>query len=126
MTIPPMSAGTALGFTRPAALLYAVVRSSWAWAAVGSPACIEPPVTVPPPGPKPVTAVPGLTPRSPVTMVGPELVTVEPASTAKVAADPSGTAWPTIAFWAHDRVTGVGVTPGGGGVVPGMGLAAAA
>src|SRR4029078_9533813 len=42
------------------------------------------PVNVP--GGKPVTAVPGLTPRFPVSAVAPVLVTVEPARTAKVAA----------------------------------------
>ncbi len=47
---------------------------------------IAPLVTVP--GPKPVTAVPALTPRLPVTLVGPVFVTVEPASTAKVEAAP--------------------------------------
>ena len=41
------------------------------------------------PGGKPVTALPGLTPRSPVTMVGPVLVTVEPPKTAKLVATPS-------------------------------------
>src|ERR1700680_2973712 len=46
------------------------------------------PVTVP--GGKPVTAVPGLTPRSPVTAVRPVLVTVVPARTAKLAAVPRG------------------------------------
>src|SRR5438045_5479535 len=50
------------------------------------------PVTIP--GGKPVTAVPGLTPRSPVTWELPVLVTVEPANTAKPAADPRDTgAW---------------------------------
>jgi len=41
-----------------------------------------------------VIAVPGLTPRSPTTMVGPVLVTVEPPNTAKVCAVPNeGAAW---------------------------------
>ena len=40
---------------------------------------------------QPVTDVPGLNPRSPVTVVGPVLVTVEPASTAKAAAAPRET-----------------------------------
>src|SRR5205807_6212713 len=57
-------------------------------AAVGSPACCDPFTT---PGGNPVTAVPGLTPRSPVTIVAPVLVTVEPARTAKLAADPRAT-----------------------------------
>jgi hypothetical protein len=43
------------------------------------------------PGGKPVTAVPGLTPRSPVTVVALVLVTVDPASTANPPADPSAT-----------------------------------
>src|SRR5689334_18549860 len=41
------------------------------------------------PGGKPVTALPGLTPRSPPRTVGPVLVTVEPASTENDAAVPS-------------------------------------
>src|ERR1700712_4213305 len=40
------------------------------------------------PGGNPVTAVPGLRPRLPSRTVGPVLVTVEPASTAKFAAVP--------------------------------------
>lgn len=43
------------------------------------------------PGPKPVTADPGLTPMSPVTIVCPIFVTVEPARTPKVDADPRET-----------------------------------
>ena len=77
------------GFFRPAALLYAVVKSCLACAATPSAACIEPSTTFP--GGNPTTAEPGLTPRSPVTMVGPPFVTVEPASTANLAADPRGT-----------------------------------
>src|SRR4029079_715059 len=57
------------------------------------------PVTTP--GGKPVTAVPGLRPRSPVTIVGPVLVTVEAPTTAKLDAPPRGgrtaralTLWP--------------------------------
>jgi hypothetical protein len=58
------------------------VRSVWAWAATASAAWIVPPVTIP--GGKPVTALPGLTPRLPLTVVGVlVLVTVEPPSTAK-------------------------------------------
>jgi hypothetical protein len=54
-----------------------------------------PPLTIP--GAKPVTAVPALTPRSPVMEVGPIFVTVDPASTAKVEAAPSETeAWLTL------------------------------
>jgi hypothetical protein len=40
------------------------------------------------PGGNPVTAVPGLTPRSPSIVLGPVLVTVLPARTAKLAAVP--------------------------------------
>jgi hypothetical protein len=54
-------------------------------AEVASPACTAP-VNVP--GGKPVTAVPGLTPKAPVRPVAPEFVTVEPASTANGAARP--------------------------------------
>jgi len=43
------------------------------------------------PGGKPVTAVPGLTPRSPEITDGPVLVTVVPANTAKDVAVPSPT-----------------------------------
>src|SRR2546428_6448149 len=73
---------------RPAASLYAVVKSSCAWAAAGSPAWIVP-LTVR--GGNPVTAVPGLSPRSPLTVVAPVLVTVEPARTANVLAAPRAT-----------------------------------
>src|SRR5438105_10633063 len=73
---------------RPAALLYAVVKASCAWAAAGSPAWIAP-LTIP--GGNPVTAVPGLSPRSPLTLVAPVLVTVEPARTANVVAAPRAT-----------------------------------
>ena len=49
--------------------------------------------TVPGPGGlekvKPVTELPGLSPRSPLMTVGPEFVTVEPPSTAKLAAVPN-------------------------------------
>src|SRR5665811_2258297 len=41
------------------------------------------------PGGKPVTAVPGLTPRFPTMMLEPVLVTVEPPRTPKLAAVPS-------------------------------------
>src|SRR4051812_2059744 len=41
------------------------------------------------PGGKPVTALPGETPRSPVMVVAPVFVTVEPPSTAKLCAAPS-------------------------------------
>src|SRR4051812_92869 len=79
----------------PAASSYAVVKSNSAWAAAESPACIAP-LSVP--GPKPVTAVPGLTPRFPLTTVTPVLVTAEPARTANPPDDPSTTpAWPVVA-----------------------------
>src|SRR6185369_3640226 len=77
---------------RPAASLYAAVKSSCAWEAAGSPAWIVP-LTVP--GGNPVTAVPGLNPRSPLTVEAPVLVTVEAARTANVLADPRTIgAWP--------------------------------
>src|SRR5947207_11749010 len=87
---PPRFPATVIAPTvRPAASLYAVVKSSWACAAVGSPRCVVP-LTVG----VPVSVVPGLTPRSPLTVVAPVLVTVEPARTPKVAADPRSTgAW---------------------------------
>jgi hypothetical protein len=53
---------------------------------------MTPPTTIP--GGKPTTALPGLTPRSPDTMVGPVLVTVLPPKTAKLAAVPSDGAVP--------------------------------
>ena len=69
----------------PAALLYAAVRSVWACAATASAAWNDPIVT---PGGNPVYALPGLTPRSVPTTVGPVLVTVWPPSTANAAAVP--------------------------------------
>jgi hypothetical protein len=53
-----------------------------------SPACIVPPPATTPGG-KPVIAVPGLTPRLPVTTVNPVLVTVVAPRTAKLCAEPS-------------------------------------
>src|SRR5207253_11114904 len=86
---PPRLPATVIAPTvRPAALLYAVVKASCAWAAAGSPAWIAP-LTIP--GGNPVTAVPGLSPRSPLTVVAPVLVTVEPARTANVLAAPRAT-----------------------------------
>ena len=73
---------------RDAASLYAVLRSSLAWSATASAAWVAP-ITWP--GGKPVTAVPGLTPTSPVMIDGPVLVTVEPASTANGVAVPNPT-----------------------------------
>src|ERR1700738_3765720 len=53
-----------------------------------SPACIVPPPATTPGG-KPVIAVPGLTPRLPVTTVNPVLVTVVAPRIAKLCAEPS-------------------------------------
>jgi hypothetical protein len=74
---------------RPAASLYAVVRSDWACSATASAACWVPLTTCP--GGKPVTALPGLTPKSPEMSDGPVLVTVVPANTAKLLAVPNPT-----------------------------------
>src|ERR1041384_1313454 len=79
-----MAVKTLVG-VRPAAALYAVVKSAWARAAAASPAWIVP-FTIP--GGNPVTAVPGLNPRSPLTIVPPVLVTFEAARTTNVLADP--------------------------------------
>src|SRR5579859_1670349 len=80
---------------RPAASTYAVVKEDWALAATASVLWIVP-CTIPGPPPvqgagSPVHDVPGLTPRSPVTTVGPVLVTAVPASTAKGSAVPRDT-----------------------------------
>src|SRR6185503_18768341 len=83
---PPRFPATVIApLVRPAASLYAVVKSNCAWAAAASATCIVP-LTVP--GGNPVTAVPGLNPRSPLIVVGPVLVTVEAARTTNVLADP--------------------------------------
>jgi len=84
-----MKAGTFAVGLRPAASLYAVTRSDWAPAATPSAECMVPSVTIP--GGNPVTAVPGLTPRSPLIALGPVLVTVLPARTAKLPAVPRPT-----------------------------------
>ncbi len=76
-----MGSGSAL------AVFIAVVKSALANIALESAAC-NTPFTIP--GGNPVTAVPGLSPRSPVITVRPVLVTVAPARTAKLAADPRG------------------------------------
>jgi hypothetical protein len=86
---PPRSLDTVVAGIRPAASLYAVVRSDWACSATASAACCVPLITFP--GGKPVIAVPGLTPRSPEMVEGPVLVTVVPANTAKDAAVPKPT-----------------------------------
>jgi len=109
-------------------------------AAYGTARKIEP-FTVPVvPGPNPVCALPGLTPRSPLMVAIPPFVAVEPASTAKLTAfAPSETDWfGRVAFCAHESATGpgvgvavgvgvsvgvgVGVTPGGSGVGVGVGV----
>src|ERR1041384_2958127 len=92
---------------RPAASLYAVVKSLWAWAAPGSPAWIIPVTRM-----VPVTAVPGLTPRSPLTVVSPVLVTVDAARTPYVAADPKATGgWIADAPWGRSRRTAARPNP---------------
>src|SRR6185503_469062 len=64
---PPRFPATRIAPTvRPAASLYAVVKSSCTWAAAASAAWMVP-LTIP--GGNPVTAVPGLNPRSPLTML---------------------------------------------------------
>src|SRR4051812_8109845 len=73
---------------RPAALLNAVVRSRCAPCAVGSATWLVP-FTVP--GGKPDTELPGHSPRSPLSIVSPLLVTVEPARTLKFPALPKAT-----------------------------------
>src|ERR1041385_2273229 len=80
-----MAVKTLVG-VRPAASLFAVGRSSCAWAAAASAIWIVP-LTVG----DPVTEVPGLSPRSPLIVVGGMLVTVEAAKTANVLADPRAT-----------------------------------
>src|SRR5438309_11880165 len=77
---PPRFPATPIAPTvRPAPSLYAVVKSPWACAEVGSPAWIDP-VTLR----LPLTPVPRPTPRSPATEVAPVLVTVELARSPKV------------------------------------------
>src|SRR6266576_290321 len=67
-----------------------MVKSACAWAAAAS-AIWFVPLTVG----APVTAVPGLNPRSPLIVVGAMLVTVDAARTANVLADPRAKgAWP--------------------------------
>src|SRR5438876_7465307 len=98
---PPRFPETEAPPGRPAALLYAIVRSPWACAAVGSPKCVVP-FTVG----DPVTVVPGLTPRFPLTVVAPLLVTVVAARTANLAVDPRGTiAWTAAASWRANSTT---------------------
>ena len=69
------------------AAFIAVLKSVWAIAALESAVCSTP-FTIP--GGNPVTAIPGLSPRSPVITVRPVLVTVAPDRAAKLAAEPRG------------------------------------
>src|SRR6185503_11892441 len=89
--MPERSVGTAnvllTGQAWPARLRYAAVVASCARAASPPGPRIVPSFKVP--GGKPVTDVPGSTPRSPVMIVGPVLVTVAAPSTAKASAAPS-------------------------------------
>ena len=79
LVVPPSSTGTVAVVARPAASSYAVTRSLLACVATPS-AMWTVPFTWP--GGNPVTEVPGLSPRSPLTVVGPVFVTVEAARTA--------------------------------------------
>lgn len=65
-----------------------MVRSSWAVPATASAACVSPLTW---PGGNPVTAVPGETPRWPLIIEGPVLVTAVPPRTPKLEAVPSPT-----------------------------------
>ena len=76
---------TIVGTVRPAASLYAVVKSASAETA-GPLSTYRVPPTIPPGG-NPATALPGLSPAFPFTTVGPVFVTVEPASTVKLLAE---------------------------------------
>jgi hypothetical protein len=89
MPAEPMVLGMFAVGLRPAASLYAVVKSAWAVPATASATCMVPLITVP--GGNPVTALPGLTPRFPLMMLGPVLVTVVPARTPKLPAVPRPT-----------------------------------
>src|ERR1700733_13677839 len=71
-----------------AAASYAAVKSFWACSAAAL-AALMVPLTCP--GGNPVIAVPGLSPRSPLSTVGPVFVTVDAPRTANWAAVPSGT-----------------------------------
>lgn len=86
--VPPSSAATLVNGVRPAASLYAVVRSDCACNATASARWVAPPTR---PGGKPVAALPGLTPRSWASTLGPVFVTVEPANTEKLPAVPKPT-----------------------------------
>jgi hypothetical protein len=83
---PAPTAGPTLAVgLRPAASLYAVVRSDSAPPATASSSWTAP-LSIP--GGNPVIAVPGLTPRSPLMMLGPVLVTALAARTSKLLALP--------------------------------------
>src|SRR5579883_269727 len=88
---PVMSDGLVASGARPAASLYAVVRSDCAWPATASVSWMLPFNVI---DWEPVIAVPGLRPMSPLMVVGPVLVTVEAARTAKLFAVLS----PTVAW----------------------------
>ncbi len=79
------------------------MRSDLAWRATASATCRAPLITMP--GGNPVTAVPGLRPRSPEMTEGPVLVMVAPARTANDVAVPN----PTTG-WAADAA-GVPTSP---------------
>ena len=107
MKLPMLAAGV-----RPAASLYAVVKSDWAPAATPSVWCTVPFTT---PGGNPVIALPGLTPRSPLRMLGLVLVTVLPARTAKLLAVPrptGATAAPAVDCVAISTTTAAMTTKG--------------
>ena len=89
MPAEPMELAMLAVGLRPAASLYAVVKSAWAVPATASALCMVPLVTLP--GGNPVTALPGLTPRFPLMMLGPMFVTVVPARTPKLPAVPRPT-----------------------------------
>src|SRR5450756_3181039 len=78
----------------PAASLYAVTRSLLAWSATASAKCTAPfTVTLV----RPVNAVPGCSPTSPLIVVGPVLVILSPARTAQLEVVPRFTGgWAAI------------------------------
>ena len=77
----PSSVAIVVTSDLPAASLYAVTRSSFAFPATASAICTEPLVVT---SPCPVKAVPGCNPISPLIVVSPVLVIVDPAKTAKL------------------------------------------
>ena len=70
----------------PSRSSYTSAASNRDWAATASPAWVELPAASV--IGSPITCPPGPTPTSPVTLVTPELVTVDPARTAKLSAEP--------------------------------------